>query len=99
MHRLRRQEARQRCYRPAKIKLAAGARACDCTVVDMSDGGVRLNVEGLNVPDEFMLLISNKGKVEERAYKVVWRFGNELGAQFVSGAGRPGFAERDFVKA
>jgi PilZ domain len=99
MHRLRRREARQRYYRPAKIKLAAGARACDCAVVDISDGGVRLNVEGLNVPDEFMLLISNKGKVEERAYKVIWRFGNELGAQFVSGARRLGIAEREFVKA
>ena len=96
MHRLRRREARQRYYRPAKIKLAAGARACDCSVVDISDGGVRLNVEGLNVPDEFLLLISNKGNVEERAYKVIWRFGNELGAQFVSGRpaagdGRAGF--------
>jgi hypothetical protein len=99
MHRLRRREARQRYYRPAKIKLAAGARACDCSVVDISDGGVRLNVEGLNVPDEFMLLVSNKGKVEERAYKVIWRFGNELGAQIVSGAGRLGIAEREFVKA
>jgi PilZ domain len=96
MHRLRRREARQRYYRPAKIKLAAGARACDCTVVDISDGGVRLNVEGLAVPDEFVLLIS---KVEESAYKVVWRFGNELGAQFVSGARRLGIAERDFIRA
>ena len=97
MHRLRRREARQRYYRPAKIKLAAGARACDCAVVDISDGGVRLNVEGLNVPDEFVLLISNDRKVQEKAYKVVWRFGNELGAKFVGGAGQPGFAERDFV--
>ena len=63
MHRLSRQEARQRCYRPAKIKLGAGARACDCLIIDMSDGGVRLNVEGLDVPDEFVLLISTKGKV------------------------------------
>ena len=60
MHRLRRREARQRYYRPAKIELAAGARPCDCAVVDISDGGVRLNVEGLDVPDEFVLLISNK---------------------------------------
>ena len=50
-------------------------------------------------PMKFVLLISNKGKVEERAYKVVWRFGNELGAQFVSGARRLGIAERDFVRA
>jgi PilZ domain len=99
MHRLRRREARRRYYRPAKIKLAAGARACDCTVVDISESGVRLNVEGLDVPDEFVLLISNEPKVRETAYKVVWRFGNELGAKFVGGAGQPGFAGRDFVKA
>jgi hypothetical protein len=99
MHRLRRREARQRYYRPAKIKLAAGARPCDCTVVDISDGGVRLNVEGLDVPDEFVLLISNDRKVQEKAYKVVWRFGNELGAKLVSRVDQPGFAERDFVRA
>ena len=39
MHRLRRRETRRRYYRAAKIKLAAGARACDCTVVDISDSG------------------------------------------------------------
>jgi hypothetical protein len=98
MHRVRRQEARQRCYRPAKIRLAAGARACDCLIIDMSDGGVRLNVEGLNVPDEFVLLISNNGRLQESTYKAVWRFGNELGAQFVSGAQRLSIAER-VVKA
>jgi PilZ domain len=98
MHRLRRREARQRCYRPAKIRLAAGARACDCLIIDMSDGGVRLNVEGLNVPDEFVLLISNNGRLQESTYKAVWRFGNELGAQFVSGAQRLSIAER-VVKA
>jgi PilZ domain-containing protein len=80
-------------------KLAAGARACDCLVIDISDGGVRLNVEGLDVPDEFVLLISNDRKVQERAYKVVWRFGNELGAKLVSGVGQPGFAERNFIRA
>ena len=99
MHRLRRREARQRYYRPGKIRLAAGARSCDCTVVDISDRGVRLNVEGLDVPDEFVLLISNKGKIEESAYKVVWRFGNELGAKLVSDVDRPRLVERDFVKA
>ena len=99
MHRLRRREARRRYYRPAKIKLGVGTRARDCFVIDISDGGVRLNVEGLDVPDEFVLLISNEPEVHERAYKVVWRFGNELGARLVSGAGQPGFAERDFIKA
>ena len=65
----------------------------------MSDGGVRLNIEGLDVPDEFVLLVSNGGNVQEGAYEVVWRFGNELGAKSVSGVRRPSFAERDLVRA
>jgi hypothetical protein len=65
----------------------------------MSDDGVRLNTEGLEVPDEFVLFVSNGGNVREGTYKVVWRFGNELGAKLVSGARRLGIAERDLVKA
>jgi hypothetical protein len=99
MHRLRRREARRRYYRAAKIRFEAGARARDCLVIDVSDGGVRLNVEGLDVPDEFVLLISKDGTAQEGAYKVVWRFGNELGAKFVSGVRRPGFAGRDSDRA
>jgi PilZ domain len=99
MHRLRRRSERHHCYRAAKIKLRAGARAHDCLLIDMSDGGVRLNIEGLDVPDEFVLLVSKDGRVQEGAYKVVWRFGNELGAKFVSGVRRLGIAERDLVRA
>ena len=29
---------------------------------------------------------------------MVWRFGNELAAKFVGGAGQLGIAERDFIK-
>ena len=76
MHRLRRRSQRHHCYRAAKIKLRAGDRAHDCLLIDMSDGGVRLNIEGLDVPDEFVLLVSNGGKVQEGAYKMVWRKGS-----------------------
>jgi PilZ domain len=99
MHRLRRRSERHHCYRAAKIKLRAGDRAHDCLLIDMSDGGVRLNIEGLEVPDEFVLLVPNGGNVQEGAYKVVWRFGNELGAKSVSGVRRLGIAERDLVRA
>ena len=40
-------------------------------VIDMSDSGVRLNVGGFHVPDEFVLLISNEPEVQERTYKGV----------------------------
>jgi hypothetical protein len=65
----------------------------------MSDGGVRLNIDGLDVPDEVVLLVSNGGNVQEGAYKVIWRFGNELGAKSAGGVRRLGIAERDLVRA
>ena len=64
MHRLRRRETRRRYYGAAKIKLAAGARACDYTVVDISDSGVRLNVEGLMCPMSSCCCISNEPEVQ-----------------------------------
>ncbi len=65
----------------------------DCLVINISDGGVRLNAEGLDVPDEFVLLLFTDGVVRESACKVAWRCGDEVGAKFVAAAGRPHFAE------
>ena len=95
MHRFRRRSARRRHCRAAKIQLGDGVPACDCLVIDISNGGVRLNVEGLDVPDEFVLLLSEDGIVQESTYKVIWRFGHELGAKFVSVVRPPGFAEQE----
>jgi hypothetical protein len=39
------------------------------------------------------------GSLGGATYKVVWRFGNELGAKVVSGVRRLGIAERDLVRA
>ena len=55
----------------------------------------RLHVEGLDVPDEFVLLLSGDGMAQESTCKVVWRSGHEVGAKFVSVVRRPGFAMRD----
>jgi hypothetical protein len=44
-----------------------------------------------DVPDEFVLLQSGDGVVRESKYKVVWRQGHEVGAEFVSVV-RSGFA-------
>ena len=91
MHTLRRRSSRRHCFRAAKIQLGAWTR--DCLVIDISDGGVRLNAEGLDVPDEFVLLLSNDGVVRESTCKVAWRCGDEVGAKFVTAARRPRFAE------
>ena len=93
MHTLRRRSSRRRCYRAAKIQLAGGTPAQDCLVIDISDGGVRLNVEGLDLPDEFVLLLPNDGVIQESTCKVVWRCGDEVGAKFVAAARRAHFAE------
>ena len=93
MHTLRRRSSRRRCYRAAKIRLADGTPAQDCLVIDISDAGVRLNAEGLDLPDEFVLLLSNDGVIRENTCKVAWRCGDEVGAKFVTVARRPHFAE------
>ena len=91
MHTLRRRSSRRHCFRAAKIQLGAWTR--DCLVIDISDGGVRLNAEGLDVPNEFVLLLSADGVVRESMCKVAWRYGDEVGAKFVAAARRPHFAE------
>jgi hypothetical protein len=91
----KRRSPRSRQYRAAKIRSGAGAPARDCLVIDISDGGIRLNVEGLDVPDEFVLLLAGDRTVQERTYKVIWRLGDEVGAEFVCPVRGPGFALRD----
>jgi hypothetical protein len=57
-------------------------------------------VEGLDVPDEFvLLLLSNNGIVKESTCKVAWRFGDEVGAKFVDVVERPGIAEWEKLSA
>ena len=65
MHTLRRRSSRRHHYRPAKIQLRGDTLARDCLVTNISKGGVRLNVEGLDVPDEFVLFLSNDGIVRK----------------------------------
>jgi len=66
----------------AKIQLGTGSLPRDCWVSDISDGGVRLHAEGIDVPDEFTLVLTglNGGR---RDCRVAWRLGHEIGAQFV----------------
>jgi hypothetical protein len=81
----RRRSRRRVLNRMAKIQVAAGTLPRDCLITDISEGGIRLHVEGFDVPDQFVLLLSGEGlSAKERAYRVVWRLGYEVGAEFVS---------------
>jgi hypothetical protein len=80
----RRQSQRRLINRMAKIQLATGTLPRDCLITDLSTGGVRLHVEGFEVPDDFVLLLSGDNLAQECNYEVVWRLGHEIGARFVS---------------
>ena len=54
MRALRRRSARHRHYRAAKIELGGDALTRGCLVI-----------QGLDVPDEFVLFLSNGGVVQE----------------------------------
>jgi hypothetical protein len=79
----RRREPRRPLYRVARIQLGNGALPRECVVMDISDGGVRLRVDGFDVPDEFVLLLSGHLITQESKYKVVWRLDQEIGAKFM----------------
>ena len=80
----RRRSRRRQINRVAKIQFGSGTLPRDCLITDISDGGVRLHVEGFDVPDDFILLLSSEDfGNRERIYRVVWRLGYEIGAKFV----------------
>jgi hypothetical protein len=54
-----------------------------CLVKDYSDGGVRLQLNGFDIPDNFELLFAPKEPALSGRYKVVWRLGTDVGAKFI----------------
>ena len=78
----------------AKIHLGTGGLPCDCVITDISTSGVRLHVEGFDVPDDFVLLLCGDDLTKECNYQVVWRLGHEIGARFVGLVGRGGLGAR-----
>ncbi|HEX3936032.1 MAG TPA: PilZ domain-containing protein [Xanthobacteraceae bacterium] len=90
----RREAPRRLINRLAKIQFGSGALPRDCLITDISTGGVRLHVEGYDVPDRFVLLLSGEGLAKECSYQVVWRLGHEIGARFIGVIRRTGAAAR-----
>jgi PilZ domain len=66
----------------ARIRSHLGSPAYDCLVTDASDGGIRLFADGIDVPDEFILVFDGTGD-SGRKCRVVWRLDAEIGAEFV----------------
>lgn len=76
----RRRSERRVCRRVAKIQFGAGSLPRDCTVTDISAGGVKVVAEYLEVPPQFTIIFAPD---HVRQCKLRWRIGCEFGAEFV----------------
>jgi hypothetical protein len=82
MLRERRKDHRYTVNRAAQFRTDIGALPRDCMIADISTGGARLLIQGVDVPDQFYLLISGEDGAH-RECRVVWRLGGEIGVAFV----------------
>ena len=85
MHQERRRAPRYPLGRVAAIMFGRGQEQ-PCLVKDYSDGGVRLQPNGFQVPDQFELIFSPNGPARSGRYKVVWRLGKDVGAKLIGPA-------------
>ena len=76
----RRSSERRLCRKVAKIQLGTGALPRDCTITDVSDGGVKVIAELLEIPPEFTIIFSTG---DLRHCRLAWRIGCEFGAKFI----------------
>jgi hypothetical protein len=76
----RRRSERRLCRRVAKIQFGTGSLPRDCMITDVSDGGVKVVAEYLDIPAEFTITLSTG---DSRQCRLAWRIGCEFGAQFI----------------
>ena len=66
----------------AAVSFADGTQH-PCWILDISEGGARLNIGGRrDFPDFFTLRVTSTG-AGSRSCKLVWHKGNEIGVRFV----------------
>jgi len=81
MFKERRRAVRYSFNRFARIQAEMSGPSRDCLIVDMSEIGVRLHSEYVEIPDDFTLVIAETDR-PRRSCRVVWRLGFEIGAEF-----------------
>ena len=73
---------RKKLETTAWIRPDGGFSVRPCTVVDLSDTGVKISIDAPNtVSEHFSLLLSREGR--GRKCRVKWRRGSQIGAMFV----------------
>ena len=76
----RRNEARHRALKGARIVFKGHGVTIDCTVRNLSDRGACLNVESpIGIPDSFDLLLD---QAPVRDCRVTWRTATQIGVAF-----------------
>jgi hypothetical protein len=80
----RRRSPRHRMGRLATIKPGVGIAPRYCLVTNVSEEGVRLQLNGIDLVDEFVLLFPGESPARDGTYKVVWKQGRDVGAKFIS---------------
>jgi len=77
-----RKHRRQPLHYPAWLVLAADQPPYKVMLSDVSKTGAKISIAGhLEIPDEFLLLLSDKGQTR-RLCRVVWREGTVMGVRF-----------------
>jgi hypothetical protein len=78
----RREAERHTIDRIARVQgKANGTLPRDCLIVNISDTGIRIHAENVEVPDEFIITITGMQQ-GRRECRVIWRLGFEIGAEF-----------------
>jgi len=75
----RRKAERRPCRRIAKIQSGASLPR-DCTITDISNRGIKVVAEYLEIPPQFTIIFSTG---DSRQCRLAWRIGCEFGAEFV----------------
>ena len=76
----RRKSERRLCTRGAKIQVATGSLPRDCTITDISAGGVKAVAEYVEIPSQFTIIFAAD---HARRCRLAWRIGCEFGAEFI----------------
>ena len=76
----RRKSERRFCNSLARFQFGTGTLPRDCKVTDISDGGVKVIAEYVQIPPEFTIILSTG---RPRQCRLAWRIGCELGAEFI----------------
>ncbi len=76
----RRRSERRACRKLAKIRFGNSSLPRDCTITDMSAGGVKVIADYPEIPSEFTILFA-EGR--PRQCRLAWRIGCEFGAEFL----------------